>query len=50
MYDVGGELVIERNWKLCNTAFESGVALEDWRYVVILLAYKSKEGGGERKN
>ena len=26
----GGDRVIDRIWKLCNTAFESGVVSEDW--------------------
>ena len=36
-----GNRVVDWVWRLCNLAFESGVA-EDWRSAVIVLLYKSK--------
>ena len=40
-----GERVVDWIWRLCNMIYKSGVVLEDWRSVVIVLLYKGK---GER--
>ena len=37
-------------WKLCNMAFESGVAPGDWRSAVIVPLYKGKGERTECKN
>ena len=39
----GGDRVVDWVWSLCNMAFESGVAPEDWRSTVIVPVYKGKE-------
>ena len=36
--------------RLCNTAFESGVVPEDWRFDVIVPLYKGKGETTEYKN
>ena len=41
-----GDRVVDWIWRLCNIAFESNVAPEDWRPAVIVPLYKGK---GERK-
>ena len=41
----GGDMVVDRIWRLCNIAFESGVVPDNWRFAVIVLLYKGK---GER--
>ena len=38
----GGDTVLDCIWRLCNTAFESGVVSEDWRSVVIVPLCKGK--------
>ena len=38
----GGDRVVDFIWRLCDMAFESGVAPEDWRSAGIVLLYKSK--------
>ena len=40
-----GDRVVDWIWRLCNIAFESNVAPEDWRPAVIVPLYKGK---GER--
>ena len=47
---VGGDRVVDKIWRLCNKAFESGVVPEDWRYAVIVPLYKGKGEGTECKN
>ena len=41
----GGDWVVDRIWRLCNMACESGVVSEDWRSAVVVPLYKCK---GER--
>ena len=36
----GGDMVVDLIWRLCNVAFENGVAPEDWRSAVIVSLYK----------
>ena len=40
-----GDKLVDRIWRLCNMAFESGVLPEDWRSAVIVPLYKGKERG-----
>ena len=46
----GGDTVLDCIWRLCNTAFESGVVSEDWRSVVIVPLCKGKGERTECKN
>ena len=46
----GGERVVDWIWKVCNMAFESGVASEDWRSAVIVPLYRGKGGRNKCKN
>ena len=39
----GGDRVVAGIWRLCNMAFENGVALEGWRSAEIVPLYKGKE-------
>ena len=36
----GGDRVVGWIWRLCNSAFESGVEPEEWRSAVIVPLYK----------
>ena len=45
MIKSGGDPVVDWMWRVCNTAFESGVVAEDWTSTVIVPLYKGK---GER--
>ena len=45
-----GNKVVDWIWKVCNMAVESGVELEEWRWVVIVPLYKVKGEGTECKN
>ena len=42
MIKCGGDRVVDWIWRLCNMAFESGVAPGDWRSAVIVPLYKGK--------
>ena len=46
----GGNKVVDWIWRLCNTAFESGVVPEDWRSAVIFPIYKNKGKRNECSN
>ena len=46
----GGDIVMDWIWRLCNTAFESGVWPEDWRSAVIVPLYHGKEERKEYSN
>ena len=39
----GGHMVVDWNWRLCNMAYENGIAPKDWRSAVIVPLYKDKE-------
>ena len=38
----GGNRGVDRIWKLCSMAFESGGVPENWRYAVIVPLYEDK--------
>ena len=40
----GGDRVVDWILRLWNIAFESGVVLKGWRYVVIIPLHKGKGG------
>ena len=41
----GGDRVVDWIWRVCNTAFESGVVPEEWRSAVIVPYTRVKERG-----
>ena len=44
MVKVGGDVVVDLIWKLCNMDFESDVVPEDLRSAVIVSLHKGKGG------
>ena len=47
---VGGDMVVDWIWRLCNMAFERDAVPEDWKSAVIVPLHKGKGERSECKN